>query len=224
MNTNLSVSQPKSETELLKNAKRITGKTLSQLAGLVGITAPDNQKRAKGWSGEIVETLLGASASSLPEPDFQLIGVELKTIPINKKGRPKESTYVTTVPLTKLHDLSWENSNVKLKLSRVLWVPIESDPSIPLPKRRIGDPILWSPTEQQENDIRTDWEELMGMINLGELDRISSRLGKVLQIRPKAANARALVQSINESGELGLSLPRGFYLRSSFTHSILSNL
>lgn len=224
MNTDLSVSPPKSEIELLKNAERITGKTLGQLAGLVGVTAPDNQKRAKGWSGEIVETLLGASASSLPEPDFQLIGVELKTIPINHKGRPKESTYVTTVPLTNLGKLSWENSNVKLKLSRVLWVPIESDPSIPLAKRRVGDAILWSPSEQQENDLRTDWEELMDMIRLGELDRINSRLGKVLQIRPKAANARSLVQSINESGEPGWSLPRGFYLRSSFTHSILSNL
>ena len=212
---------PQSETELLQRSAQLAGKTLAQLAHIIGIDVPQQQKRAKGWIGEAVETYLGASAASRPEPDFQIIGVELKTLPLNKQGKPKESTYVCTVPLTELTGLTWETSIVKKKLRRVLWVPVEADPAIPFPERRIGNPFLWSPDAAQETDLRNDWEEIIELISLGELDRISSSLGKVLQVRPKGMNARALTKTETETGETGLTLPRGFYLRSSFTSSIL---
>jgi len=44
----LIIHLPESEIELLTNAEQITGKTLGQLAGRVGVTTPDNQKRAQG--------------------------------------------------------------------------------------------------------------------------------------------------------------------------------
>lgn len=168
-----------------------------------------------------MELCLGATASSRPEPDFQYIGIELKTLPINHIGKPKESTYVCTVPLTVEADISWSGSVVKQKLSRVLWVPVEADASIEFAQRRIGSAFLWSPDPQQEADIRTDWQELMDMIHMGEIDKISSQHGKVLQIRPKAANARALTKTATATGESGFTLPRGFYLRASFTHNLL---
>jgi len=214
-------SPPKSEDELLENARALAGKTLRQIAQQLDINIPSNQKHAKGWIGELMEIYLGATASSRPEPDFQFIGVELKTIPINNKGRPKESTFVCTVPLAKMTDMRWDDSNVKRKLSRVLWVPIEADPAIVLPQRRIGSAFIWSPNQQQAADLRADWEELMDMASLGELNQISSHHGKYLQIRPKAANARALVKTANEQGEAGFTLPRGFYLRTSFTTTLL---
>ncbi len=169
-----------------------------------------------------MELCLGATASSRPEPDFQYIGVELKTLPINHIGKPKESTYVCTVPLTVEADISWSGSVVKRKLSRVLWLPVEADASIEFAQRRIGSAFLWSPDPQQEADIRTDWQELMDMIYMGEIDKISSQHGKVLQIRPKAVNARALTKTATATGEPGLTLPRGFYLRTSFTHNLLT--
>ena len=49
----------------------------------------------------------------------------------------------------------------------------------------------------------------------------SSHYGRYLQIRPKAANARALGQAYDEEGNPGMTLPRGFYLRTSFTRQIL---
>ena len=55
----------------------------------------------------------------MPEPDFQHIGVELKTLPVDQNFRPKESTYVCTVPLIRNAGAIWETSTVKLKLSRV---------------------------------------------------------------------------------------------------------
>lgn len=214
-------SAPKSEQELLERSAQLAGKTLDQLAKFIGINVPENQKRAKGWIGVAVEIYLGATASSKPEPDFQYIGVELKTLPVNRNGRPKESTYVCTVPLTGLNGLTWELSTVKKKLSRVLWAPIEADPQIPFAQRRFGSAFLWSPDKIQEMDLRNDWQEIIELIGLGELNQINSQYGTVMQIRPKGMDSRALTKTETETGETGHTLPRGFYLRSSFTNSIL---
>ena len=75
------------------------------------------------------------------------------------------------------------------KLSRVLWVPVEGARHIPLAERRVGSPLLWSPSEEEERLLRADWEELMDMIVLGKVEQITARHGQVMQIRPKAANS-----------------------------------
>ena len=40
------------------------------------------------------------------------------------------------------------------KLSRVLWVPVEGARHIPLAERRVGSPLLWSPSEEEERLLR----------------------------------------------------------------------
>ena len=217
------ITPPASEQELIQRAIRLTGMSLAQIAREIGVAVPMSQREAKGWIGVLMEARLGASAGSLSEPDFQAIGVEMKTLPLNHLGKPRESTYVCTVPLIGNTNLDWLKSNVRRKLNRVLWVPVEADPSLPLASRRVGSPFLWSPGPEQEAVLREDWEELMERISLGELDRLTARQGRYLQIRPKGANAASLTRSITETGESGLTLPRGFYLRASFTHTLLSN-
>jgi DNA mismatch repair protein MutH len=206
----------------LQRAGRLPGRTLAQIATERGVPVPGDQKRAKGWIGKLMELSLGATAATLPEPDFEHIGVELKTLPLNNNGRPRESTYICTVTLTAVSGgLEWRTSTVKKKLDRVLWVPVEADPGIPIPLRRIGNPFIWSPDRIQQQALRTDWEEFMERIVLGELDRIDARHGKVLQIRPKAANAGTRTRTPDATGETGVTVPRGFYLRTSFTGEIL---
>ncbi|MFT5427169.1 MAG: DNA mismatch repair protein MutH [Gammaproteobacteria bacterium] len=214
---------PLSENELLESASRISGKTLQQLAHQQNLETPEDQLHHKGWVGQLLELSLGATAGSLPEPDFQHIGVELKTLPLSKNGTPKESTYVCAINLTQIES-QWETSLVHLKLSRVLWLPVEADPDIPLAARRIGSAILWSPNEEQETTLRRDWEELMELIATGELEQITAHQGQYLQVRPKAANTKALRKGFNNEGDEILTLPRGFYLRPSLTKQIIRNL
>ncbi|MBS0358333.1 MAG: DNA mismatch repair endonuclease MutH [Proteobacteria bacterium] len=213
---------PTSEIELLTRAKAIAGMTFQQLAHAVGENAPINLLREKGWLGQLIEIHLGASAGSKPEPDFQSLGIELKTLPVNQNGLPKESTFVCSVSLLTLSETIWETSLVRRKLSRVLWIPIEADPNIPIPERRIGSAILWSPSLEQELILKEDWQELTDMMSLGQLEKITARLGTYLQIRPKAAHGKSLSWGIDEQGEKILTLPRGFYLRASFTRQVLS--
>ena len=216
-------SAPQDIASLQQRAWQMAGQTLGNLAISMGTTAPTDLKRAKGWQGQLIEHYLGATASTLAAPDFMELGIELKTLPLDRHGKPKESTYVCTVPLDNLADIHWETSWLKAKLSHVLWVPIEADADIPLAARTIGTAILWRPSAQQEQALRQDWQELMDMVCLGQLEKITSHHGRYLQIRPKAANARALCPSTDMDGNRIMTLPRGFYLRTAFTRQILAD-
>ena len=216
------VPPPRSEAELLARAEAIAGRALGEVAVELGLALPANTRRGKGWTGTVIEHALGASAGSLPEPDFRLIAVELKTIPIGANLRPLESTYVCTVPLAGDAAPNWRDSNVRRKLARVLWMPFEGDRAIPLHARRIGAPLLWSPSIDEDAALASDWETLMDRVVLGRVDEISAREGECLQIRPKAANAASRRRAIGSSGAFEPTLPRGFYLRASFTAAVLA--
>lgn len=189
---------------------------------MAGLPVPQDLKRDKGWTGLLLERWLGASAGSKPEQDFAALGVELKTIPVDNAGRPLETTFVCVAPLTGNSGVVWETSHVRHKLKRVLWIPVEGSREIPLAVRRVGSPLLWSPSEEEEHQLRMDWEELMDLIVLGRVESITARHGEVLQLRPKAANSKALTEAIGTEGQRILTLPRGFYLKKNFTRALLA--
>ena len=216
---------PSDEAELLERAHNLAGLTLAQIASDAGIAIPKDLKRNKGWVGLLLEHVLGASASSRPEPDFPTLGIELKSLPINCQGKPLETTFVCVAPLTGLVGVNWQNCWLKQKLAKVLWVPIICDTptqkKIPLAQRRIGCAFLWSPSLAEEQLLAMDWQELTDMIVLGEVENIHGKHGQVLQLRPKAANSMAKTQAFDRNGKPFLTLPRGFYLKIPFTQALL---
>ncbi len=212
---------PADTNELLARADAVAGRSLGWLASQIGTTIPADLRRDKGWAGQLLEAWLGASAASLPMPDFPALGIELKTLPVTPGGRPLESTYVCTVDL-RPDSGDWQTSLVWRKLQRVLWLPVIGIRATPPGERRLGTALLWQPTTDQAAVLRRDWEELMDYVAAGELGQVSTRQGQYLQIRPKAANADALTRSANDEGNPDWTLPRGFYLRSRFTRQILA--
>ncbi|MFP2768785.1 DNA mismatch repair endonuclease MutH [Oceanisphaera sp. KMM 10153] len=216
------MSRPASIPALQLSAEQLAGLSLGELAQSLDIPIPPNLRRDKGWVGQLLELALGASAGSKPEQDFPELGVELKTIPIDGRGKPLETTFVSVAPLTDIGGLRWEDSNVRNKLSRVLWIPVLGERCLAPGDRIIGQPLLWSPNEQEEGLLRQDWEEIMELISLGEVQNISARHGQVLQLRPKAANSRALTEAVGCQGQPIMTLPRGFYLKTNFTAALLA--
>jgi DNA mismatch repair protein MutH len=215
------IGSPASESELLERARALSGRTLGAIANEHGWVAPPDLARAKGWAGQLLERVLGASAASRAEPDFEQLGVELKSLPVDRRGRPRESTFVCTIALCEIGDVEWESSRVRRKLRRVLWMPIEADSKLLPGARLVGEPLLWSPSTEEESALRFDWEELAGLIGRGEVETITGHLGRWLQVRPKAANARARRRGLDGDGAGFATLPRGFYLRAAFTARLL---
>jgi len=224
------MSIPSTEQALLEKVQNLAGLTLAEVANEAGIKIPKDLKRNKGWVGLLLEHVLGATASSRPEPDFPHLGIELKTLPINSQGKPLETTFVSVAPLVGLVGINWQNSWVRKKLSRVLWVPIicknvdnqTTEQSIPLAQRQIGSAFIWSPSEEEEHLLAMDWQELTDMITLGNVENIHGKHGQVLQLRPKAANSKAKTKAFDRDGKPFMTLPRGFYLKIPFTQMILN--
>ncbi len=211
------------EADLMARCRAIEGYSFGQLAQKLQIAIPQQAVQRKGWIGSAVEKALGTTAGNLSLPDFVALGIELKTLPIHSNGKPAESTFVTSIPLLTVSNQTWETSQCWAKLRRVLWVLIEADPGVPFAHRRIGKGVLWSPTVLEQKMLKQDWLELTMLIIQGKFDELDARMGLYLQVRPKAANGRSLCYGLNEFGQKILTLPRGFYLRSTFTSgSILS--
>lgn len=220
MDTNLSTA-PQSKQELLKYCQQLSGLTLNDLAKYTHSSLPLTPSSGKGWVGQQVEKFLGATAGSKAEPDFPQLGIELKTLPLDAKGQVQESTYVCHIQLMQLNQQSWKDAWVNKKLQHVLWVPYEASKTVEYAKRRIGNAILWQPSPQQARQLQQDWEEIMEKLCLGEQQQLSAHCGQYLQVRPKAANAKSLTNAYDEQGNLCKTLPLGFYLRPSFTRTII---
>jgi DNA mismatch repair protein MutH len=206
----------------MQRARALSGRTLGALALDHGLEAPPDLRHAKGFAGQLVERALGASAGSRSEPDFRALGVELKTLPVSSSGKPCESTFVCTIALADIGSSEWDTSIVRKKLARVLWVPLEGERRIAPGDRRIGEPLLWSPDPEEEAALRFDWEELAGVIGRGDVEAVTGHLGRFLQVRPKARDSRSRRRGTDTEGAFFSTLPRGFYLRASFTAGLLA--
>jgi DNA mismatch repair protein MutH len=217
----LTITPPASQEALLQRAQRLAGKTIGQVAADFDYSVPQSLRRKKGWQGQFIEQCLGADSGNLSQPDFAHLGIELKTLPIDYYGRVQESTYVCVLNLTGQQLLRFEDSPVYHKLQQVLWVPIARNKGESVLQSRIATPFLWRANAQQLTMLRQDWENAVELVNLGQVDKLTARQGDILQVRPKAANSRALTQAIDRDGKSMATLPRGFYLRPTFTQQIL---
>ena len=215
------VFPPSSERELCDRAAWLSGRTLGELARALEAPVPVAGVRGKGKMGALVEKALGAQAGSASMPDFPRLGIELKTIPIDGAGAPRESTFVCSIAVAGAERAEWSTSVARAKLERVLFVPIAVGDDDAVERRRIGTPFLWRPTAQQEAVLRDDFETAMGIIGSGRIESLTARSGRWLQVRPKAATGRARTVCLGPEGEWIATVPRGFYLRASFTRALL---
>jgi len=205
--------------DLFARAATLSGSTVAELAARLGRPCPGGGVHTKGRVGELVELALGASGGSRRLVDFPSTGVELKTIPVNIAKKPHESTFVCAVNLDE--EVDWADSWPKAKLSLVLFVPIVGERDEPLPGRRFDAPMLWRPTPSQDRQLNADFDDIMGLVGVGRIEDVTAHLGRYLQLRPKAKDGSVRTLARGAEGERFGTVPRGFYLRPSFTGALL---
>jgi len=214
---------PTSIDELLARARALNGTPVGRLLHDLGFEASADPVRTKGSAGEILELALGATGGSSPVHDFPDLGVELKTIPVNADGSPLESTYVCTLSLADAESQEWDTSWVRAKLARVLFVPLVGPHGLPWKERVIGAPCLWSPTPAQDDVLRGDFDDVVGLIGVGRIEELTAHRGRWLQVRPKARDGSVRTIAWGSDGEAIATVPRGFYLRARFTGALLAD-
>jgi DNA mismatch repair protein MutH len=216
---------PRDLAELVGRARALDGVSIDELARIAGVRLDGAPVSTKGKVGELLERVLGASGGSAATWDFPDLAIELKTIPVDADGAPSESTFLCAVSLLDAERAEWETSWARAKLSRVLWVPVMAAPVITPTTtdgaRRIGAARLWSPSPEQDAVLQGDFEEILGRIAASGIEDVTARVGRWLQLRPKAAHGRVRTRAPGgDEGDVA-TVPRGFYLRSRFTGAIL---
>lgn len=215
---------PQNIEELQERLHQIAGFTLAELAGQANIPLPISPLHGKGFQGELIERYLGASAPGLPIPDFPDLNIELKTVPVDENFRPLESTFICSAPLNEASARRYEDSILCHKISRVLFVFVVSPRNFSYEERYVAGFHFWSPDCDEERLIREDFEELYEMVATGHVDDITARMGTVIQMRPKAADGKALTDCPGPDGTLIKVRPRGFYMRRAFMEELLKKI
>jgi DNA mismatch repair protein len=208
---------------LLAHALALVGVTLAELADGLGLPVPAGRVRTKGWSGQIVERELGAGDGPGRGQDFAALGIELKTVPVDRDLVPRESTAVCQIDPIAIAGESWETSYLRQKLSQVLWVGLEvPDDRGSVGDRRVVAVRLWTPSPDEQALLRADFELFVRTyFRRGHGDAIAGHLGQVLQVRPKGRNAADRRRAFGPSGEPTEIGKCGFYLRPAFVARIL---
>jgi len=209
---------------LLRHARALLGASLADLAEGLGLPVPTGGLRTKGWSGRIIERELGAKDGGGRGPDFAELGVELKTVPVDHSLLPVESTAVCHIDPMTIAGESWETSYVRGKLAQVLFVALEVEYRrvVSVGDRRVVGVRLWSPSPDEENLLRGDFELFVrDYVRRGRAADITGHLGRVLQVRPKARRASDLRDAFGSDGKPTRIGRCGFYLRPAFVGGIL---
>lgn len=217
------MTPPASIDELLARAHALTGAAVGAVLRDLGLEASTDPVRTKGSAGETLERALGATGGSSQVLDFPELGVELKTIPVTADATPLESTYVCTLSLADAELQEWETSWVRAKLARVLFIPLVGAHKIAWQERVVGAPVLWSPTSAQDEILRADFDDVVGLIGVGRIEELTAHRGRWLQVRPKARDGSVRTLAWGSEGEAIATVPRGFYLRTRFTGALLAD-
>jgi DNA mismatch repair protein MutH len=215
-------SAPRDEHDLRVRAFCLSGRTLGEIADEHRFFLGKDALHTKGKAGELLEFALGATGGGQTH-DFPALGIELKTIPVDENGRPRESTFVCAISIASAEQIEWRTSWAKKKLAHVLWIPIHTPSHAAWNEQRVLSPMFWEPTREQEAILAADFADVMGIIASGGIERLTAHTGRWLQARPKAAHGRVRTTAFGPDGEAIATVPRGFYLRSRFTEAILKD-
>ena len=214
-------SPPRTEADLLARARALVGHSLFEIAcALRAPGDPEGGLHGKGQAGALLEAALGAPVTSGATHDFPDLRVELKTVPLQPNGMPRESTYVCHFALAEARTLAWDTSWARSKLQRVLFVTT-SDSKTPWAERLVLGATFWTPDAEEEARLRADFEDLVGLAAQGRVDELVASRGVVMQVRPKAAHGGVRTTLTTDAGELVATVPRGFYLRARFVAAVL---
>ena len=209
---------------LLAHARALVGVELGELADALGLPVPvGGSVRTKGWSGQVIEHELGVAVGGGRGPDFEALGIELKTVPVTPALVPLESTAVCQIDPIAIAGESWETSYVRLKLARVLFVALEVPPNMrSVGDRRVAAVRLWTPTRDEEALLRGDFELFVrDYFRRGRAADITGHLGAALQVRPKGRDAADLRDAYDADGRPTRIGKMGFYLRPAFVARVL---
>lgn len=211
--------------QIIERAVLLRGKTLRDLTGS-SRTVAERAPGDKGLVGQLVERFFSIEQNNVSAPDFESAGIELKVVPLKSVTRPKrglrvkERTSVTMINYRELIEETWKDASVRKKLASILFIFYHHLPTGDQLDYPIEDVILWSPSEELNNQFQRDWTVVRDKVDEGRAHEISERDGRVLGAATKGAGGTFTEQPRS----LEPAKPRAWALKPSLTTWILETL
>lgn len=214
------------EPEVLQHARTLIGCTAGEVAAAIGQMAYLDEPKAQGKTGVggLVEWYFGKPPNNSPEPDIPELAIEIKTIPLEQRGRtsrqlgPKEPTSLTMMDYARVAEEGWQQAYVRKKLHRILWIPYIHDFDDKR-KHTFQQPFLWSPAAHDLPYFEQDYEVVRQTILAGKAHQLSETLSVVLAARRKGIGADKRKQPKSPI----LAPSRAWALKSAYTSTVLDH-
>lgn len=205
--------------EIQERARELIGKTLSEVAQQPALPTVSTA-HTKGFVGGAIERFFGIPPNSLAAADFPGAGVELKTVPVVKRGSErfiKERTAVSLIDYVALADETWAQATVRKKLSSILFVFYEWSPDVDIRRFPVIAVSLWSPDAETWVFLEADWGAVRDRVMHAEAHLISEADGRILGAATKSATG---LSRRRQPFSKELAKPRAWALKPGFTRSI----
>jgi DNA mismatch repair protein MutH len=172
-----------SYNEVRQALEPVVGVPFKELAPVLGIDLPSDAARRKAAGGNVVETLLEIAKNSIPRPDLEALGTEVKTIPLNTLSRPREMTKIAAFNVqTTAHEEEFRYSSLYKKIRSILFVPIMKADNDAPDYWYLRPPFLWLPTEEQLDRMEEDYLEIQSAAAMGDWSRMTGMPGRFLTL------------------------------------------
>lgn len=184
----------------LRQLQALIGCDLTELARHYHIPTHQAGRLNKGWAGQTIERHLGAALNSRQQPDFsgwELKGVALK---VDETGAPRAKETMAITMFNPAHVIAtpFAQSHLRQKLRRMLVVGWVADRARHASAVIVcAEPFNLAP--HIEGLVRTDYDQIRGLLRVYGPGAVSGRVGEWVQARPK--------------GPGGGSTTRAFYAR-----------
>lgn len=203
--------------EILEEARTLEGRRIGDIEGAT--LTPGAGGHTRHHVGRAVEHFFGMPVSNEQAPDFPGAGIELKTVPLVRRGRAftvKERTVISQINYASLVNENWATAVVrkKLKILFVFFEYLEGREKSEFPIKTV---TLWQPEGHVEAFIRADWMNVRHKVKAGEAHLLSESDGRIMGPCTKAADS-----SVRKRQPVGSepAKPRAWALKPSFTLAI----
>lgn len=186
------IREVKTEKELLKRAKWLEGKTLSQISDVIRKSDNASRVTTKGDVGYVIEKgFFGIEKNSDAKPDIEHLGIEIKTCPLkyNKKRdrisvkEPLSLNIINYVEEVKNDDI--KKASFYKKNKKVLFVLYLHDKEKQRSEYLIAHVFLWKMSDKILDKLRPDYEVILNKIRKGKAHEIHQTDNKILTLCPK---------------------------------------
>lgn len=197
----------KTKEELLQHARILEGHSvkeaiqINQESSLVSVSrsASPLYKGKGGFGDYLEENYFGKKNDTESRPDFDELGIELKSVPlkINNDGsiRVKERIVLNKFRFYDIVNETFETSHFLKKDAILLLIFYFHNNQLAMEDKKINLVDLWEVLNHDANQIRADWEYIVNKIKEGKAHELSEGDTLYLGACTKGATAQKSMQA-----------------------------